>query len=114
MKRVLTFDGEKAAKRFEMCRVAVLSAGDGKGQRDRETTRKEARLLDALDAVSDSSPQPQDKEWRTLKSDPQPLTLSQEDHALLAKYLDTTPWLPRASREAVDVQDWVDAAQKVD
>lgn len=115
MKRVLTFDGVKSERRFEMCRVAVISAGNGKGARDRETIRKEARLLDAFDAISKPAPTPNDPDARVLVEDAnRTVTIGQEDHALLASYLDTTPWLPRASRDAVDVQDWVDSADKVD
>jgi hypothetical protein len=118
MKRVLTFDGEKAPKRFELCRVALLSAGDGKGPRDRETTRKEARLLDALDRVSIVSATEQEPDRRILaprvEGKPLCIELSADDHALLTKYLDSTPWLPRASRDAVDVQDWADSAEKID
>lgn len=118
MKRVLTFDGEKASKRFELCRVALLAAGDGKGTRDRETTRKEARLLDAFDSVSVPGGTEQDPDRRILKDvdagEPLRIELSQDDHTLLTKYLDATPWLPRAARDAVDVQDWADNASKID
>lgn len=114
MTRVLVFDGPRAAKRFELCRLALLSAGDGKGDRTRETVRKEARLLDALDSVSvrDMS-KPADQDVRVVTPDSR-LTLSQDDYLLLTQYLETTPWLPRWSREVVDVQDWVSAAEKVD
>lgn len=119
MKRVLTFDpsNPRSGKRFDLCRTAVLNAGDQKGPRDRATIRSEARLQDALDAVSepwpDAEPNPEGKE-RRLKADGGQLTLSQEDHTLLTKYLDTTPWLPRAARDAVDVQDFAGAADKVE
>lgn len=114
MQRVLKFDGEKGQQRFAMCRVAILSAGDGKGERNRETLRKEARLLDAFDAISDPAKAEGDPDARTLKPETVSISVSQEDHALLLKYLDATPWLPRASRDAVDVQDWADSAEKVD
>ncbi len=63
MKRVLNFDpaNGRSAKRFEMCLNAVLNAGDQKGTRDRETIRKEARLLDALDAISEPIPKDERK-----------------------------------------------------
>ena len=115
MTRVLVFEGAKAAKRFELCRTAILSAGNGSGGRTRETIRKEARLLDALDSISEpSEPIPQDPDARSLKVGTSTLTLTQDDHALLTLYLDTTPWTPRVSRDVVDAQDWLSAAEKVE
>lgn len=112
MKRIVKFDGEKAEKRFELVRIALLNAGDGKGERNRERIRKEARLLDALDAISNpkDSAMP-DGDW-TLKTGLQTLTLSQDDHKLIEDYLAATPWLPRSARQAVDVQDWWETAEK--
>lgn len=115
MKRVLQFDPEnpKSARRFELCRTAILNAGDAKGPRDRATIRQEARLLDAFDAISAPDPtNDKDPTARALVGGP--VTLAGEDFTLLTKYLDTTPWLPRFARDAVDVQDFADAAEKVD
>lgn len=119
MTRILTFDGEKGARRFELLRLALLSAGDGKGERTRETIRKEARLLNALDTVSEPSPTETDTEARALIAGSETIaaitvTLAQDDFELLTKYGDTTPWVPRAARDAVDLQDWLSAAEKVD
>jgi hypothetical protein len=113
MTRVLVFDGVKAAKRFELCRIAVLAGGDGKGERTRDVIRKEARLLDALDAVSTPAPTPEDPAARAVVI-PQTVSISQDDYQLLEKYLDTCPWLPRTARDAVDVQDWISAAEKIE
>jgi hypothetical protein len=115
MKRVLVFDGPKAAKRFDLCMTAIMMAGDGKGTRDRETIRKEARLLDAFDSISVCPDPAVDAGTRILK-EPGPLTITlrADDHSLLTHYLDTTQWTPKASREACDVQDWADAAEKID
>ena len=116
MKRVVVFEGEKAAKRFELCRIAILGAGDAKGPRNRETIRREARLLDAFDAVSAADPKADEKDpdARVLKPEGGSVTISQEDHVLLATYLDTTPWMPRIARAVVDAQDWLSAAEKVE
>jgi hypothetical protein len=118
MTRVLTFDGEKGPKRFELCRTAILSAGDGKGERNRQAIRSEARLLDALDTVSVLGDpvvaSAADPETRKLKPEGGTITISQEDHDRLSKYADATPWTPRFSRQAVDLQDWLSAAEKVD
>ncbi len=114
MTRVLDLTGEKAAKRFDLLRTALLSGGDGKGERVRATLRKEARLLDALEAVSEPAATETDPERRTLTAAGGTVTISQEDFDLLQKYVDTTPWIPRVAREAVDVQDWLSASERQD
>jgi len=137
-RRALVFDStdERSAKRFQMIRTAILIAGDRKGTRDRETIRKEARLLDALDTISEPDthgPGPtcpacgaqlgavaaaadgggEGEPPRRLNGGGR-LELRAEDHALLTKYLDTAPWLPAAARAARDVQDFADGAEKLD
>lgn len=114
MKRVLVFDGEKGPKRFELLRTALLSGGDGKGERTREVIRKEARLLTALDSISSSTNNDALPDERKLNDDSGPVTVTQEDFDLLSQYADRTPWLPRAAREAVDLQDWLSSAEKLD
>lgn len=115
MTRVLDFSGPKSTVRFELCYIAILGAGDQKGLRDRATIRKEARLLDALDSIS--------RELGTLSEIGSPRALSsfggriqiqEEDHALLVQYADKTPWTPKVSRQAVDVQDFLSSAEKVE
>jgi hypothetical protein len=116
MTRVLDFTGTKGAKRFELLHLALLSAGDGKGERTRETLRKEARLLDALDTVSrpmKDAPDPAARQLDILLETPT-VTLAQDDFDLLSTYVDKTPWVPRAARDACDVFDWLSAAAKVD
>lgn len=111
MKRVLTFDGPKASKRFELLRIALLSGGDGKQPRTREVLRGEARLLDALDTISVE----QGADNRILHpSLPQTISIGQDDWVLLSTYADTTLWAPKIAREVVDLQDWLSAADKVD
>lgn len=125
MKRRLVFDGdgEKAEKRFQFCLQALLGGGGMKDPRTKEIVRQEAHLLDAFDSISVAAPVDEDKDHRTLRagtgdanglSEPLTLLLPQPDFALLAKYVDTMPWLPRASREAVDVMDWLSAAEKIE
>lgn len=134
--RILVFESgdEKSEKRFQMIRTAILIAGDRKGTRDRETIRKEARLLDALDEISELDPSVDVKavcpncgaqlnaaaplgdaagELPRRLNGGGKLTLRAEDHALLTKYLDTAPWLPASARAARDVQDFADSAEKV-
>jgi hypothetical protein len=112
--RVLTFDGDHGAQRFAFLRIALLNAGDGKGDRSRAAIRTEARLLEALDAVSDPAPTEKDPDHRVLKPEGGTVTLAQDDFDRLSAYVDTTPWVPRVARDAVDVQDWLSASVKVD
>jgi hypothetical protein len=136
-RRVLVFDAadERSEKRFQMCRTAILIAGDRKGTRDRETIRKEARLLDALDSISEVDTRATARpscpacgaQLNAVAAvdgtgDGEPprrfvggrIELSAEDHALLTKYLDTAPWLPASARAARDVQDFVDTPEKIE
>lgn len=136
-RRALVFDAadERSEKRFQMCRTAILIAGDRKGTRDRETIRKEARLLDALDSISEvdtrehahvacpsCGAQLASLSAVQLNGDGEPprrlvggrVELRAEDHALLTKYLDSAPWLPASSRAARDVQDFADAPEKIE
>jgi hypothetical protein len=116
MTRVLIFDGPTAAKRFELCHRAVLGFGNGKDERTREVIRKEARILDALDAISEpdrEAVKAGDKDARQLQAAGGTVTLAQDDFALLEKDVETTPWLPRVARDVVDVQDWLSACEKV-
>lgn len=116
MRRILDFGGVRGSKRFELIRLSLLQAGDSKGERTREIIRKEARLLDALDSISILAPTDADREFRVLVSDvnPEPILISQEDFELLSSYVDKTPWIPRASRDAVDLYDWLSSAEKVE
>lgn len=118
MKRILKFDGEKAATRFEFCHRAVLMAGNGKGERTRERLRQEARLLDVFESVSvadEDAVRAGDTDARRLvQLGEQRVELQQEDFATLEEYVNTAKWTPRAARQAVDVQDWLSAAEKID
>lgn len=115
MKRIVKFDGDRAAKRFELARTALLNAGDGKAERNRERIRKEARLMELFDGISFPADAANPDGERTLQTTlPAVLTLDQADHKLIEDYLSTTPWLPRSARAAVDAQDWWESAEKVE
>lgn len=116
MTRVLLFEGIHGPRRFELLRTALLNGGDGKGERNAATIRKEARLLDLLDTISDPT-------GATNGNEPDrilnlgalcQLEVSQEDFQLLQQYAEKTPWTPRAARQAVDLFDWLSAAERRD
>lgn len=116
MMRVLLFDGERGAQRFLLLRMALVQAGDGKGERTAPVIRKEARLLDLLDGISEVSSAPaqpgQDPERVLLNHGPHTLDVAQDDFLLLQEYAEKTPWTPRAARQAVDLWDWLSAAER--
>lgn len=112
MTRRLTFDGPKAQERFRFCVLSVLCSGDGKGPRNREVLRKEARLLDAFDAIS--VPDEKVVQVGRMVTPDAVVTLEQDDFTLLQSYMDTCAWLSVVAREAVDAQDFVDSAEKID
>ena len=116
MIRTLDFNGPKAPKRFELLYTALLAGGDGKGERNAQTIRKEARLLDQLDAISELAPVPVEANGHAPRclTTPASISVPQEDFDLLFQYAEKTPWTPRASREAVDLWDWLSAAERKD
>jgi hypothetical protein len=115
MTRILTFDGPKAEQRFQLLRTALFAVSDGKSERPAAQIRKEARLQDAFDTISESQPTATDADARVLVNHgPQTLTISQEDFDLLLQYTEKTPWLPRVSRQVVDLWDWLSTAERKD
>lgn len=119
MKRVVTFktgDEAKNQQRFELLYSAILAGGStpsrGSGI---DMLRKEARLLDALDAISDEDgakttrPLPTGDHARLVRTDAE-LVLSQPEHELLKKRLEDGPWSPGAARAVVDCADWLGSA----
>lgn len=108
--RVIQFEDLKSQKRFEILYAALL-LGAPKGGRGLEVLRREARILDALDAISTPDP--------TAPAGPmpgrkviagRPLVLAQPELELLARYLEAVEWTPAASRDVVDAADWLSAA----
>jgi len=119
MKRVVTFKtGEtKNQHRFEVLYGAIVAGGQtpsrGSGI---EVLRKEARILDALDAISDpptsssqTRPLPNGEPTRAVQNGCE-LVLAQPEHELLKKRLEEGLWSPRAARDVVDCIDWFSAA----
>lgn len=111
MKRRLTFiDDARGAYLFKRMYEGMLLGG-GQGARGIDAIRREARILDALDAISDPEDTPRGPE-RTVKPDAV-LELDQVDFAVLESHVAKAPWLPVAARQIVDLVDWLSAAEKV-
>jgi len=114
MTRILDFTGPRAPKRFALCWLALMAGGDGKGERTREIIRKEARLQDAFEAISTNGEAPSNGlPVRILAAD-FALPLPQEDFELLDTYVEKAAWTPQASRDVVDLWDWLSASEKKD
>jgi hypothetical protein len=112
MTRILTFDGDRGSQRFTLLRTALLNGGDGKGDRTVALIRKEARLLDLLDGISEPTGTQDDRVL--LNHGPQRLEVAQDDFELLQTYAEKTPWTPRVARQAVDLFDWLSATERRD
>jgi hypothetical protein len=114
--RVVTFDGNgRGQRRFDILYAAML-LGAPKGTRGLDTIRREARVLDALDAIStpvDVAAAPGPIPQRHVTPDAT-LVLAQPEFELLARYLEAVEWAPFASRDVVDAADWLSAAPRGD
>lgn len=114
--RVVNFDGNgRGQKRFEILYAAIL-LGAPKGARGLETVRREARILDALDAISTAADAASASGLPPLRH-VQPgarLALAQPDFELLGRYLEAVEWTPAASRDVIDAADWWSAAAHED
>ena len=115
MQRVLDLTGPKASMRFTLLWSTLMAGGDGKGERTPTIIRKEARLYDAFElvsvALSSANGGPPQRE---LVPDGATVILAQEDFELLQQYSEKTQWNPAASRQVVDLWDWLSTAEKRD
>jgi hypothetical protein len=116
MKRILTFNGDgRSPKRFQLLWTALNAGGSSEDAKARTPAviRKEARLQDALESISEPVVQ-QDPNApdRALTAEGGTLTLAQEDFELLQTYTEKTPWMPRVSRDVVDLWDFLSACPK--
>jgi hypothetical protein len=113
MTRAVVFEGPKAATRFTLIWTALATGGDGKGDRSPATIRKEARLQDAFDRISEPTASPTGNEPdRKLTGETQTVVLAQEDFDLLQQYTEKVAWSPRVSRDVVDLWDFLSACPK--
>jgi hypothetical protein len=117
MTRVVTFDGNgRSQKRFDILYAALL-LGAPKGARGLDTIRREARVLDALDAIStpvDTAAGPVPARHLKFDNAELVLCLQQPEFELLTRYLEAVEWAPAAARDVVDAADWLSAATRGD
>lgn len=120
--RKLTFaDTDEAREDFALLYQGFVTGGSGGGERKTmETTRREAKLLDKLEEVSeefggassvcDTCGQRINVK-RVTKSGPQEIVIDQPEYEMLKKYFEATPWTVRISRRVVNISDWLASIQ---
>jgi hypothetical protein len=108
MLRVVTFDNDERGKtRFQRLYQAMILA-QIKEDRTLEIMRREASILDKLEAISVMV-----KGERVVEPDAD-LALTVQEHTLLASYILKVPWTTTASKSVVDAADFLEAADKVE
>jgi hypothetical protein len=112
MTRILMFTGPRAPKRFELM-WAALNISDEKSERTPAIIRKEARLQEMLGKISIDKNGGDPLSNRELEGEPT-ITLSQEDFDFLFQATEKVKWTPVASRDVVDLWDWLSTAEKRD
>lgn len=110
MTRVLVFNGPRAPRRFELLWTA-LHVADDKADRSSVIIRKEARLQDTFEKISINKNGGDPIQSRELKGEPT-VTIAQEDFDYLQKATEQVKWTPIASRDVVDLWDWLSTAEK--
>lgn len=105
--RRLVFDESESDRwMFPLLYSGFLNGGNSPNAKGMEVLRREARILDKLEAISvDEGPE------RVLKSGPQEVTLEQPEYELLKRYFENTPWTTAVSRKVVNISDWLSAIQ---
>jgi hypothetical protein len=111
MTRLLVFDGPRGAKRFQLLWAALTAGGDGKGDRSPAVIRKEARLQEIFERISEPVGET-DRQLAPAADGAPTAVVSQEDFDLLQQYTERVPWNPRFSRDIVDLWDFVSACRK--
>lgn len=123
MTRRLMFEGPRAQRRFELIWTGFFAGGNfnatperPKPQNDKNTRRQIKRIHDALEAISTGTPESLTNQTcqRTIVPNFAVLELQQGDFALLEQYIDRCAWTVQVERDVVDLQDWMDAADKVE
>jgi hypothetical protein len=112
MTRKLVFvEGDQ--EKFALLYQGFLNGGTGQS-RGLEVMRREARVLDKLDAIS----QPEiiqidgktvETNDRVPKLGEQVLLLEQPEYELLKAHFEATPWTTRVVRKVVSICDWLSA-----
>jgi hypothetical protein len=98
-------DNEQARERFTLLYQGFIAGGNSPAQKGMEVVRREARVLDKLDAVSE----PSVNGLRALREGEHAVVLEQPEYELVKRYFENAPWAVHVSRQVVSVSDWLSA-----
>jgi hypothetical protein len=105
--RILKFASDEEREMFPMLYAGFMNGGNGPQAKGMEVTRREVRILDKLDAVSEDN----EVGDRVLKSGSHDVVLEQPEFELLKRYFENTPWTTKVARQVVNISDWLAAIQ---
>lgn len=89
---------------FPLIYQGFLHGGNGPQAKGMEVLRREVRILDKLEAISE------DRDGdRILTTVPAVVLLEQPEYELLRRYFENTPWTTAVSRKIVNIADWLSA-----
>lgn len=107
---------DEARERFELLYSGFVNGG-AQGQRGGiETMRREAKILDKLESVSELHEGRACGECgqliagkQRLNDGEQEVSFDQPELALVKKHIENCPWTTRMSRKIVDLIDWLES-----
>jgi len=117
MKKTLVFDSDKGAQRFaRLYEALIIGSVSPNQERDFDVYRREAKLADAFEAISDPEPSLRPltetipaRRLHALNGGPPQITVDGADIELLKKRLRLKDfWAAAAVRSVVDAYDWLE------
>jgi len=101
-------------EKFSLLYQGFLTGGNMAQSKGMEITRREARVLDKLDSISEDSGGEKcatcgtaTMNKREMIAADHTLELEPPDFDLLKKYFEATPWTVRVAKRVVDISDWL-------
>lgn len=115
VRKIVIADTPEDRETFSLLYQGFVTGGNMPQQsKGMEVTRREARVLDKLEAVSDETGGEACVSCGTriaIKREPkagtQTIALEQPEFDLLKKYFEATPWTVRMSQRVVNISDWL-------
>lgn len=101
IRRLAFNDGNKES--FQFIYQGFLIGGNGPQPKGMEVLRREVRILDKLEEISNEAPAGE----RQLKPGDQEVVLEQPEYEMLRRYFENTPWTTQVARKIVAISDWL-------
>lgn len=108
--KVLELEGPTDKDKFNLLYQGFVGFGNDAPGRNIEVTRREIRVLDALEPISDAilnGSQEPVPGLRTLKPGKHRIELEDADYDLLKRYVTGANWATVHARKAVAMVDWL-------